>query len=77
MSWQTTVARREAEHFDARWREHRQHCGACSLASDRRRLGEACPAGTRILEDRREANARLAAERAADKAPNPDQGEMF
>jgi hypothetical protein len=72
-SLQTTLAR-AAE--DA-WKQHRRQCAQCSLATDRKRPGERCPTGRKLYGDMGAARRRLEQERAADAAPNPDQGAIF
>jgi hypothetical protein len=77
VSYQMTLARAEAAHFEAIGTRQQAACPVCESAARRRHLDKACPDGAELLAGRRSARAALEREIAAEAAPIPGQCTLF
>ena len=77
MSLETTLARTEAGARELDWTLHKRHCPRCAHRARIREWSWLCPDGMKIRSAHMTAQARLAAERKADKAPVPGQATLF
>ena len=76
VSYELTMARADHSAAEKRWKDHRLGCTTCSTASHSRK-SLPCGYGHELLEDRREAAARLRREQELERAPVPGQEPLF
>jgi len=77
VSRETTEARAVARASAADWKRHKATCPACAMATDKRKRGDLCPVGAKLLGQQAADAAELAENRRLDKMPSPDQEPLF
>jgi hypothetical protein len=77
VSYETTIASAKARAAEHEWKAHRQGCAACTAAARARKREAMCDPGPALYDGHRSAQAELAENRRADKAPVPGQQAML
>jgi hypothetical protein len=77
MTRETDEARAARDAAADDWRNHRKVCSTCALAARRRAPKRMCITGRGLNATYAQAEADLTVNRAADKTPQPGQGELW
>jgi hypothetical protein len=77
VSYETTIANAKARAAEHEWKWHRQGCPVCTAAARARKREAMCDPGLALYDKHRTAQAELAENRRADKAPVPGQQAML
>ena len=77
MSYQTTMARAAANHWEREWEDHKRHCPECSGQVAKRAWDDLCPAGHEIRGHMLHARLRLDRERELDRQPIDGEAPLF